>query len=150
MQVESQAPVHPILHVPRIACSMELEMVDAYRAGACNIGPTEIAARRRFGHVATVVTIGLLVALVTSGVPAWWRISLFVPAAGAAAGYLQAALHFCADYGWRGVFNLDDRLRRTTSVADAEARTADRRKALQIVAASALIGAATVLVSFGL
>jgi hypothetical protein len=126
---------------------MELLMVDEYRAGACNIGPTEIAARRRFGHVSTAVTIGLLVVLVISGVPAWWRVSLFVPAAGAAAGYLQAALRFCADYGWRGVFNLDDRLRHTTSVADAQARAADRRKAVQIMGASALVGAATVLVS---
>lgn len=129
---------------------MEFLMMDEYRAGACNIGPTEIAARRRFGHAAVVVTVGLLIALVASGAPTWWRVALFLPAASAAAGYLQAALHFCADYGWRGVFNIDQGLRHTTSVADAQARAADRRKALQIVAASALVGAATVLVSLAL
>jgi len=125
-------------------------MIDDYRAGACNIGPAEITARRRFGHLGAVTTVALLLALLAFGAPTWWRISLFLPAAAAAAGYLQAALRFCADYGWRGVFNLGDQLRQTTSVADAQARAADRRKALQIAASSALVGVAAVLLGLAL
>ena len=46
-------------------------MAHQYVAGICDIGPDEVAPRRR------------------------------VPAAGAAAGYLQARQRVCADLGWR-------------------------------------------------
>jgi hypothetical protein len=126
---------------------MELLMIDDYQAGACNIGPAEIAARRRFGHAGAAVTAGLLALLLLTGAPAVLRVVLFLPAAGAAAGYLQAATHFCADYGWRGVFNLGTELRRTSRVEDPAARAADRRKAALIGVASAAIGLAVVALS---
>ena len=114
-----------------------------YAAGRCNIGPAEVARRRRFGHAGTLVALAGLLAAVAINAPAWARLLLFLPAAGAAAGYLQAALRFCADYGWRGVFNFGSaRHHRTTTVADAAARRADRRRALLIGAASAAVGAA--------
>jgi len=113
-----------------------------YLPGQCNIGPAEIARRRQFGHAGAVVTLlGLLLVLVTTA-PSWVRLLLFFPAAGAAAGYLQAAFHFCADYGWRGVFNFGRAgHNRTTEVEDADARKADRMKALLIGGASAGVGA---------
>ncbi len=40
-----------------------------YIPGVCNIGPQEIARRRRSGHVGLIVTIGALVALVAIGAP---------------------------------------------------------------------------------
>jgi hypothetical protein len=129
---------------------MELQMIDEYRAGACNIGPTEIAARRRFGHAASAATLGLLAVLLVTGAPTLLRGLLFLPAAGAAAGYLQAALHFCADYGWRGVFNLGARLRDTTHIDDPAARAADRRRAALIGGASGAVGLVVVLVSLAL
>jgi hypothetical protein len=68
-----------------------------------------------------------------------------------AAGYIQAATRFCADYGWRGVFNFGAAGHgHTTSVADAAARHADRRKALAIGAASGLVGLAAVLLALAL
>lgn len=119
-----------------------------YESGRCNIGPAEIARRRRFGHLFAAVTAIALASLLILDAPAWARLVLFFPAAGAAAGYLQAALRFCADYGWRGVFNFDRAGHdRTTAVADPAARRRDRRLALFIGAASAAVGLLVALVS---
>ncbi|HET6381678.1 MAG TPA: hypothetical protein VFH63_11700 [candidate division Zixibacteria bacterium] len=119
----------------------------SYRPGVCNIGPAEIAARRRTGHVGLAATVVLLVVLLAIGANPIWRLLLFVPAAVGASGYLQAAFRFCAGFGWQGVFNFGDRLRDTTPVEDAEARAADRRRALQISGLSALVGVVTVLLA---
>jgi len=122
--------------------------VDDYRAGACNIGPAEIARRRMVGHVGAVATLLLGAILVWTDAPVVSRALLFLPAALGASGYIQAATRFCADYGWRGVFNFGDAgHRRTSSVADAAARRADRRKALLIGAGSALVGLLAVIIS---
>jgi fatty acid desaturase len=113
----------------------------AYQPGVCNIGPAEIRARRLSGVFGTAATLGLFAALVIFRADPAWRLVLFVPAAGAAAGFLQAAMHFCANYGWRGVFNFGDELRDTTSVAERAAAAADRRAALRIALLSAGVGA---------
>ena len=84
-------------------------MTDQYVPGSCNIGPAEIALRRRAGHAGLVVTAALGAALLRSDLPRAWRLTLAVPAAGAASGYLQAHERFCADFGWRGVYNFDRR-----------------------------------------
>ncbi len=119
-----------------------------YTSGRCNIGPSEIARRRNFGHAAALVTLAAFAVLVLLSAPAWIRLLLFFPAAGAAAGYLQAALHFCADYGWRGVFNFGRAgHHRTTTVAEADARRADRRMALFIGGASAAVGVLVTLLA---
>ena len=120
----------------------------SYASGRCNIGPSEIARRRNFGHAAAVVTVAAFVGLLLVSAPAWTRVLLFFPAAGAAAGYLQAALHFCADYGWRGVFNFGRAgHHRTTAVTEADARRADRRMALFIGGASAAVGVLVALLA---
>lgn len=122
--------------------------VDGYRAGACNIGPAEIARRRMVGHVGAIATVLLGIILVGSDAPSWLRLLLFVPATLSASGYIQAATRFCADYGWRGVFNFGTAGHdRTSAVADAEARRADRRKAMLIGLGSAGVGVLAVLVS---
>ncbi len=117
-----------------------------YQPGVCNIGPAEIRARRRSGHVGLAVTVVGLALLVGLGAPAPWRLVLFLPAAAAASGYLQAAFHFCANFGMRGVFNFGGRVGQVETVEEAEVRAADRRKALQIVGLSVLVGLA---VAFG-
>lgn len=120
---------------------MQRELVDDYRAGVCNIGPAEIARRRRTGHLGAAATVALFLVLLATDKPQWWRLALFVPAAVSASGYLQAATRFCANYGWRGVFNFGDAgFGDTTSVADAAARRADRVKAAQIGLGSAVFG----------
>jgi hypothetical protein len=114
-------------------------MTQDYVAGACNIGPAEIALRRRAGHVGLATTAVLAAALIRSDLPRPWRLALALPAAGGAAGYLQARQRFCADFGYRGVYNFDRR-GQEQQVHSEEARQQDRRRALQIGAASAAVG----------
>ena len=124
-------------------------MTDQYVPGRCNIGPAEIALRRRAGHAGLVVTAALGAALLRSDLPRAWRLTLAVPAAGAASGYLQARERFCADFGWRGVYNFDRR-GQEQPVAGDDALAQDRRKAMRIAAASAAIGAGVALVAMAL
>ena len=119
-------------------------MTDQYVPGACNIGPAEIAIRRRFGHAGLAVTAALAAALIRSDLHPAWRLTLALPAAGAASGYLQAQQRFCANFGFRGVYNFDAR-GHEQRVADERAAAEDRRRALQIAAASAAIGAGVAL-----
>jgi hypothetical protein len=123
-------------------------MTQEYVAGACNIGPAEVALRRRTGHVGLATTAVLAAALIRSDLPRPWRLSLAIPATGAAAGYLQAHTRFCADFGFRGVYNFDrPARRREAQVPTEQARQQDRRRALQIGATSAAIGVGVALAS---
>ena len=117
-----------------------------YVPGSCNIGPEEIALRRRAGHVGLAVTAALGAALLRSDLHPAWRLALALPAAGAASGYLQARQRFCANYGWRGLYNFNAR-GQEQPVAIAEAQEEDRRRALQISATSAAIGLGVALVA---
>lgn len=110
-----------------------------YAPGACNIGPAEIARRRRSGHLALAVAAALAVALVAIDASPEVRLLIGLPAAGAASGYLQAWLRFCAAYGFRGIFNFGP-LGRPEVVSDREAARRDRRRALEIATASMLVG----------
>ena len=113
----------------------------AYRPGVCNIGPAEIARRRRAGHVGLVATVGLLAGLLIFDAPPVARLLVALPAAVAASGYLQAKLQFCAGFGSAGVFNFGE-VGGTEQVADADARGRDRARARQIGLASFAIGLA--------
>jgi hypothetical protein len=115
--------------------------VVGYVPGVCNIGPAEIARRRRAGHAGLAVTAVLFAALIALGAPHWARLLLLLPAAASASGYLQARLHFCAGFGSQGVFNFGP-LGTTERVVDPRARARDRFKSLQIGLASLAIGLA--------
>jgi hypothetical protein len=117
-----------------------------YVPGSCNIGPEEIALRRRAGHVGLAVTAALGAALLRSDLHPAWRLALALPAAGSASGYLQARQRFCANYGWRGLYNFNAR-GQEQPVAVADAQEQDRRRALQISATSAAIGLGVALVA---
>lgn len=110
-----------------------------YVPGVCNIGPAEIASRRRTGHVGLIAALVLLVALIAIGAPPVTRLLIALPIAVSASGYLQAWLKFCAGFGAAGVFNFADR-GTTQAVVDPEARRRDRVKAFQIGLTSFAIG----------
>jgi hypothetical protein len=112
-----------------------------YRPGVCNIGPAEIARRRRAGHVGLLVTVAAYAVLVAIDAPPLARLILILPAATAASGYLQAWLKFCAGFGSRGIFNLGP-VGDTQQVVDEEARARDRARAKRIGLASLAIGVA--------
>lgn len=120
-----------------------------YHSGTCNIGPAEIARRRRAGHVALAAALVLLAALVAIGVPPLARLVVALPAAGAASGYLQAYLKFCAGFGSRGVYNFGE-LGTTQQVDDAVARKRDRARSIQIGLASLAIGVLAGLIAVAL
>jgi hypothetical protein len=120
----------------------------AYQPGVCNIGPAEIARRRRAGHVGLGATVSLWGGLLAVGAPPLARLLVALPAALAASGYLQARLRFCAGFGSAGVFNFGS-LGETHQVKDDAARARDRARAMQIglasLASGLLVGALAVL-----
>lgn len=120
--------------------------VNEYRPGICNIGPEEIARRRMAGHVGILAAIVLFAILVAIDAPPLVRLSVALPAAAAASGYLQAWLKFCAGFAARGVFNFG-RLGHTDEVLDPAARDRDRARANQIGLASLLVGVAVGVVA---
>jgi hypothetical protein len=119
----------------------EARLSAEYQPGLCNIGPAEIARRRRAGHTGLIAAIALFIALVVIGAPDWTRFLVAIPVIGAASGYIQARLRFCAGFGAAGVFNFG-KLGPTERVQAAEDRARDRARAMQIGAASIAIGIA--------
>jgi hypothetical protein len=119
-----------------------------YIPGVCNIGHAEVRLRKAIGWVGLVITTALWIALAAVGASAAWRLLLFVPAAVAAVGFLQAAWHFCANFGLRGVLNFGPNVGKTDSVEQAEFRRQDRRKALEIIGLSMLAGAAVAAIAY--
>ena len=122
---------------------------DAYRPGVCNIGPEEIARRRRAEHLGVLAMLITLAVLIAFGAPPLARLLLALPAAGAATGYLQAWLKFCAGFGSAGVFNFGP-LGGTLKVEDAEARRRDRVRSMQIFLGALAIGLAVGAVAVAL
>ncbi len=92
------------------------------------------------------MTATLAAALLRSKVHPAWRLGLAVPAAGAASGYLQARRRFCANYGFRGLYNFESR-GHEQPVPLPEAREEDRRRSLEIATSSAAIGLGVALVA---
>ena len=131
-----------------LAAGTEMEFVPDpdYQPGVCNIGPAEIQRRRMAGHVGLVASLAVLSALVVTDAPALLRLLVIAPAAVAASGYLQARLRFCANYGWRGIFNVGE-IGDDGQVVDRAARAADRRLALRIGLGSLGIGLAAGMVA---
>lgn len=111
-----------------------------YIPGVCNIGRSEIQRRKLIGWSALGATLLLWAFFVVFKVAPTWRLLLFFPATIAAIGFLQAAWHFCARFGLGGVFNFGPNVGSTDTVAQAEDRRRDRRKALQIIGLSVLAG----------
>lgn len=121
-----------------------------YIPGVCNIGPAEIRARRLTGYVGLAVTIVAFIVFYVVPVDAVVRLLVYIPAAIAATGLLQAQLHFCAKFGMQGLFNFGSNIGRTESVDQAEYRRKDQRKAIIIIAGSAAIGLGVALAAYWL
>ncbi|MGH2466507.1 MAG: hypothetical protein ACRDGL_02085 [Candidatus Limnocylindrales bacterium] len=117
---------------------------EGYRPGGCNIGPAEIAQRRRAAVVGTVVTVLIylvLVALSSGASPTVSRAARFVvalPAAGSIVAWLQVWFRFCVAFGSRGVANFGP-VGTVTRVEDPAALRADRARVLRMVG-TAVVG----------
>ena|SRR5690349_22508618 len=114
--------------------------LSGYVPGTCNIGPAERQTRRRAGIFSSISAVVLFTVLIATGAAKPWRLLLFLPVAGAAAGFLQDRMHFCAGYGFRGVANVFSPVGETEDVTSAEFRKQDQQKALQITGLSVAAG----------
>lgn len=119
---------------------------EGYRAGACNIGPAEIARRRRAGLTGIGIALVLGVVLVAIDAPIWIRAIVFLPLAGGLVSLEQARRRFCVGFAMAGLRNFGA-LGGESRVDDATDRAADRRAALVMVAYASAI-AAVVTVAF--
>ncbi len=117
------------------------DTASGYVPGVCNIGPAEIARRRRGGHVLLAASVGLFAGLLVIRAPAPARLLVALPASAGASSYLQARFHFCAGFGSRGLYNFGE-VGPVTQVEDPVALAADRRRARQIGLGGAAIGIA--------
>jgi len=117
-----------------------------YQPGVCNIGPAEIATRRRFGIIGLVIAVAYVIVAVLLGWPAPWRLFVFLPVALGANGFLQAGLHFCVNFGMRGLFNFGE-LGTEESIMEAGFRKKDQNKAILIIVLSIVIAAVFALAS---
>ena len=112
--------------------------VDRAAPPRCNIGPDEIARRRRFATAATIATVVFAVLLIAVHVPPIGRLLLWPIAAAAAVTWLQVVHRFCVAFGALGLENFG-RLGQESHV-DPVQRAADRRRAFQLIAEGAAMG----------
>ena len=120
---------------------------NVYQPGVCNIGPAEIRQRRATGFVGLAAAVVFLVLAVIFSWPAPVRLLVAIPVALAATGFLQAAFHFCVKFGTQGLFNFGE-LGTQEAVHETEYRRKDQRKALLIVALTAIIAAVVAIAAF--
>lgn len=106
---------------------------DGYRPGVCNIGPFEIARRRRAGLVGIAIAVVIAVALLAIDAPQLARAIVLLPLWGGFVSLLQAVRRFCVGFAWAGLENFgpDEAARRR--VVDEDARAADRRAGRRLI-----------------
>lgn len=112
-----------------------------YRAGACNIGPAEIARRRRAGLLAVAVAVALAIFLVVIDAPTILRLLVLPPLAGGIISLEQARRRFCVAFAAAGFQNFDA-LGSEARIEGASDRALDRRAALVMVLQGTLVAAA--------
>ncbi|VVB89708.1 Uncharacterised protein [uncultured archaeon] len=123
-------------------------MEDKYIPGVCNIGKSETERRKQAGWIGLVITVLLYILFVYLDVPRLLRLAIFIPAMMAAAGFLQAHMHFCAYFGMSGVFNFSKEIGKTDTVEQAEFRAMDRRKAWRIIIFSVVTGIVVAAIAY--
>jgi len=104
-----------------------------YRAGACNIGPREIAKRRAYGIAGLVSAAVVAVILVAVDAPPLARALVVFPLWGAIISLEQARRRFCAGFAYAGIRSVAGS-DATESVADAADLARDRATAGRMVA----------------
>ncbi|MFB6301114.1 MAG: hypothetical protein ABEH65_12730 [Halobacteriales archaeon] len=124
-------------------------MSTEYQPGRCNIGSDEQRKRRTFGWFTFGAAALLVAAVVGLSLPT--RVLLFaaVPLFGGFLGILQARANFCAGFAIAGIYRFTDTAD-PTSVEDASARRADRRRAVGIVLQATVAAVlSTIVLYFG-
>ena len=107
-------------------------MSGSYQSGVCNIGPSEIAQRRKVaiaGFVSAAI-FGVLINLSGSHSPV--RYAIFLPLLIGSIGFIQARKKFCLAFGLLGVYNFGV-VGRQERIEDEAFRAADRKVANKII-----------------
>jgi hypothetical protein len=112
-----------------------------YQAGLRNIGPSEIAKRRRYGIVAIGIAIVFGVAILTLALPVFTRTFVFFPLWVGVLSLLEAHLRFGARLAYSGTRSVQG-TDATEAVDSAKDHAADREAARKLISRSALIAAA--------
>lgn len=112
-----------------------------YRAGACNIGPAEIARRRRSGLASLLTAVTLAVLMTAAGTDPVLRWIVVVPLGLGLMGLVQARLRFCVSFGLQGLRNFGP-IGAAEHVGEADAVRTDRRRALLIGAGVGIVSVA--------
>ena len=107
-------------------------------APRCNIGPDEVARRRRSAIFASILFLLAAAVIIAVDVPPLARLLLWPVAAAVGVTWLQVASRFCVAFGALGVENFG-RLGGQVRV-DGPQRAADRRRALQLIGEGVVIG----------
>jgi hypothetical protein len=117
--------------------------LDRAVAPRCNIGPDELAKRRRSAIASSSAAAVIAIALVALDAPTPVRLLLWPIATAAALTWLQVVHRFCVAFGALGLENFG-RLGEPRPV-DARIRAADRRRAIQLILEGGLIGSIVTL-----
>lgn len=123
-----------------------------YEPGVCNIGPAEQSKRRYIGYLGIAAALLMSIAVPLLQLPPIWFLASAAPFYGGFIGLLQARSSFCAGFGLAGVYDVSEAGEERTDVNDAEARKADRRKALilQLAAVTLSVVAAGIVYAIGI
>lgn len=116
-----------------------METKGEYIPGTCNIGPSEIKARRNSAIVFSTIAIALIILLPCIHAGKLWRVTLFIPAASAGISFQQLYFRFCVNFGLRGVFNFGE-IGKTFSVEQKEYFKIDRMKARRMIITGIIFG----------
>ena len=109
----------------------------------CNIGPDEVARRRRSAVFFTALAVAVAAGLVAIDASPAARLALFPFAAGAAVNWAQVAHRFCVAFGLFGIENFGRRGEEQR--VEAAQRAADRRRVAQLILEGSAIGLAVTL-----
>lgn len=116
----------------------------AYRPGVCNINEAERKRRKMTGWLSLILAGFLLLFLIQSQAPMWWRAFLFIPFFIGVLGILQHHGRFCVYHGLRGTEYTGKR------TVNAPGRASDRARSILILLRSTLIGAGLTILAFAI
>jgi len=119
-----------------------------YIPGVCNIGPQERVLRRMVGYVCVGFFAALFFVFYFTHAPYNLRLILLIPAFIGAVGFIQDAMRFCVNFGFRGLHNLTRSAGITLTVTEAEFRRLDRGKAVEILCYSLIAALALTYLAF--
>ena len=111
-----------------------------YIPGTCNIGPKEIAMRKRASIYAAIFFVVLTALLFLLDIDKVWRFIIFIPAFTFAVTSQQWYFKFCVYFGLKGVFNFGD-MGQQFNIEQKENFKKDRIKVAKMMVAGLLFGA---------